>query len=204
MVDAAFPTPGEAALRNIRVQTFIRSWGIDAVRRHGSTPWTSTADRFEQDVLPNLELIREKGFTEPTQESFNGARDGCEIGDVLQAAAPAFEDWFALVGPLARAVQGTLDDPGLTALKAPMADCLRTATGLAVSDRDPASSFVGAWTASTPRAGARPPRPTPTAGRMLLRRLDAAAARPAAGVRRQHRALLERFAAQLATLGYAP
>ena len=80
VVDAAFPTPGRAALRNIRVQTFLRSWGVTTCGGKGA-PLDSTADRFEQDTLPSLELIREKGFTEPGLESFKGARDDCQIGD---------------------------------------------------------------------------------------------------------------------------
>jgi hypothetical protein len=203
VVDAAFPTPGRAALRNIRVQTFVRSWGVDQCGGTGA-PVDSTADRFEQDVLPNLGLIREKGFTEPVRESFKGARSGCEIGDVLRAAAPAFEDWFALAGPWHELVQGTLDDPGLTALKAPMADCLRTATGLAVSDRDPASSFVGALDGVDDAARERAAAAYAECGADYFGRLEQLllAQRPA--YVEEHRALLEGFAAQLATLGYTP
>lgn len=36
VVDATFPMPGQAALRNIRVQTFLRSWGVDACGGRGA------------------------------------------------------------------------------------------------------------------------------------------------------------------------
>jgi len=204
VIDAVFPTPGRAALRNIRVQTFLRSWGVDRCGGTGA-PLDSTADRFEQDTLPSLELIREKGFTEPVAESFAGAREDCQIGFELQAAAPAFEDWYALAGPWDQLVEATLEDPELTALEAPMADCLREATGLDVSDRNPATSFVGAAD-GVDRDDRREQAAVAYAdcGADYFGELEALllAQRPA--YVEQHRALLERFAAQLAGLGYTP
>jgi hypothetical protein len=203
VVDAAFPTPGGAALRNIRVQTFVRSWAVDQCGGHGA-PADSTSDRYEQNVLPSLELIREKGFTEPSQESFEGARDDCQIGDELQAAAPAFEDWFALAGPWHELVQSTLKDPGLTALKTPMAECLTAATGLRVSSRDPATSFLGAVDGSEDAARQQEAVAYADCGADYFGRLEELllAQRPAYVA--QHRALIEQFAVQLAGLGYTP
>jgi hypothetical protein len=203
VVDAAFPTPGQAALRNIRVQTFVRSWGVDQCGGTGA-PVDSTADRFEQDVLPSLDLIREKGFTEPSQESFKGARDDCEIGDELQAAAPAFQDWFALAGPWHELVQSTLQDPELTALEAPMADCLRTATGLDVDDGDPATSFLGAVDGADGADRDQAAAAYADCGADYFGQLERLllAKRPAYVA--QHRSLLEQFAAQMVTLGYTP
>ena len=203
VIDAAFPTPGRAALRNIRVQTFVRSWGVDRCGGTGA-PLDSTADRFAQDTLPSLELIREKGFTEPVLESFKGARDDCQIGDELQAAAPAFEDWYALTVPWHQLVETTLADPSLTSLEAPMAGCLREATGLDVDDRNPATSFVGAVDGSTEVVKQRAAEAYADCGADYFGELEELllAQRPAYVA--QHRALLERFAAQLAGLGYRP
>lgn len=203
VIDAAFPTPGRAALRNIRVQTFLRSWGVTTCGGTGA-PLDSTADRFEQDTLPSLELIREKGFTEPVVESFEGAREDCQIGDELQAVAPAFEDWFELTGPWHQLVETTTADPGLTALEAPMADCLREATGLGVNDRSPATSFLGAADGIDNARRERAAAAYADCGADYFGELEALllAQRPAYVA--EHRALLERFAAQLAALGYAP
>jgi hypothetical protein len=203
VVDAAFPTPGQAALRNIRVQTFVRSWGVSACGGTGA-PADSTSDRFEQDVLPSLQLIREKGFTEPSQESFKGARDDCEIGDELQAAAPAWQEWFDLAGPWHELVQTVLEDSELTALRAPMAQCLHTATGVDVDAHDPATSFLGAMDGASSAERQRDAAAYADCGadyfgeveRLLL------AQRPA--YVSLHRQLLEQFAVQLVALGYTP
>ena len=203
VVDAAFPTPGRAALRNIRVQTFLRSWGVDACGGTGA-PLDSTADRFEQDKLPSLELIREKGFTEPVLESFDGARDDCQIGDELQAAAPAFEDWSALTAPWHELVQTTLEDPGLTALEPPMADCLRTATGLDVADRNPATSFVGAADGVDDAERQQAAEAYADCGADYFGEFERLLLAQRPSYVDQHRALLEEFAAQLVALGYTP
>jgi hypothetical protein len=203
VVDAAFPTPGGAALRNMRVQTFLRSWGVDRCGGTGA-PVDSTADRFEQDLLPSLELIRQKGFTEPVEESFAGARKDCQIGDELQAAAPAWPAWSELTGPWHELVEATLQDPGLTALKAPMADCLRSATGLDVSARDPATSFLGGMDDTSDAQKQEGAGAYADCGADYFGELEELllARRPA--YVDQHRRLLEQFAAQLAGLGYTP
>jgi hypothetical protein len=203
VVDAAFPTPGQAALRNIRVQTFLRSWGVTSCGGTGA-PADSTSDRFEQDVLPSLELIREKGFTEPSQESFKGARADCEIGDELQAAAPAWQRWFGLAGPWHQLVQTVLEDPGLDALRAPMAQCLHTATGVEVSAHDPATSFVGAMDGASSAERQRDAVAYADCGADYFGEMEQLllAQRPA--YVSLHRQLLEQFAAQLVGLGYRP
>ena len=203
VADAAFPTPGRAALRNIRVETFLRSWGVTTCGGTGA-PLDSTADRFEQDTLPSLELIRERGFSEPVLESFKGAREDCQIGDELQAVASAFEDWSALSGPWSQLVESTLEDPGLTALEAPMAECLRSATGLDVSVRNPATSFLGAVDGSSDAAKQEAAIAYADCGADYFGELERLllAQRPVYVA--EHRALLERFAAQLTGLGYSP
>jgi hypothetical protein len=203
VIDAAFPTPGRAALRNIRVQTFLRSWGVTTCGGTGA-PVDSTADRFEQDTFPSLELIREKGFTEPSQESFKGARDDCQIGDELEAAAPAWQGWFDLTEPWHQLVETTLEDPGLTALEAPMADCLREATGVDVSVRNPATSFLGALDGSNDALKQQAAAAYADCGADYFGELEELllAQRPAYVA--QHRELLERFADQLVALGYTP
>jgi len=203
VVDAAFPTPGRAALRNIRVNTFLRSWGVTRCGGTGA-PLDSTADRYAQDTVPSLELIREKGFTEPSQESFKGARDDCQIGDELEAAAPAFEDWFALGEPWHELVRTTLEDPGLSALKAPMAQCLREATGAQVSDRDPVDSFLGGMDEGTEEDRRQGATAYADCGADYFGELERLllAKRPA--FVDEHRELLEDFARQLTALGYRP
>jgi len=205
VVDAAFPLPGPAQRRNIRVQTFLRGWGIE---RCGGTaaPIDSTADRFEQDVLPDLELIRERGFTEPVQESTRGVDEDCQIGDLLQAAAPAWGEWRELVGPWLDLVDETLGDEGLVALRAPMAECLRQATGLAIDDADPVGSLFDA--ADDRDATDQEQRQTAAAfadcGADYFGRLEGLLRDERPAYVEQHRDLLEDFAHQIAAMGYAP
>jgi hypothetical protein len=208
VVDAAFPTPGDPQLRNIRVQTFLHGWGLERCGGRAA-PLDSTADRFEQDVLPNLELIRVRGFTEPSQESFRGVDDDCQIGDELQAAAPAWAEWRELTGPWLAVVDEALGDERLVALKAPMADCLRAATGLEIDDRDPVDSLLGA----VDHAGARGAKDQEQqqravafadCGETYFGTLESLLLAQRPTLVAQHRQLLEDFAHQLADLGYTP
>jgi hypothetical protein len=209
VIDAAFPIPGDAQLRNIRVQTFLRGWGI--LRCGGKpAPPDSTADRFEQDLFPSLSLIRERGFAEPTQESFDGFREHCQIGDKLAANASAWQDWRELVGPWLELADGVLRDEDLVAPRQSMAQCLRQATGLEISGEDPAGSLLsavdGAGTRGAvdqdlqmERAAAYADCGAGYFGRFEELLLEA---RPA--FVEEHRELLERFARQITTLGYVP
>ena len=140
VVDAAFTTPGEAASRNIRVQTFLRSWSITACGGTGE-PLDSTAMRFEQNLLPNLDLIREKGFSEPINESFAGSRKDCDTAAELAAAAPTWTAWSALSGEWHDTVETTIDDLSLAALLPNAAQCLEDKTGRTIDRRDPIDSF---------------------------------------------------------------
>ena len=205
VIDAAFPTPGDGQLRNIRVQTFLRSWGVQQCGGQGA-PLDSTADRFEQDLFPSLDLIREKGFTEEPAESFAGSREDCQIGDEIQTQAPAFEDWRELTSPWHELADTVLRDESLVALKQPMAQCLRQTTGLEVDDEDPAGSFLGAMDGSSRTLQALRQRAAAYAdcgasyfGRLEQLLLDA---RPA--MVDEHRELLEDFARQITALGYRP
>ena len=205
VIDAAFPLPGPAQRRNIRVQTFLSGWGVE---RCGGTaaPIDSTADRFEQDVLPDLELIRERGFTEPTVESRRGIDEDCQIGDMLQAAAPAWGAWRDLLGPWLDLVDETLQDERLRALRAPMAACLRQATGADIDDEDPVGSLFDR--ADSRNATDQERRQTAVAfadcGADYFGTLEALLLDRRPAYVEQHRVLLEDFAQQIEAMGYTP
>jgi hypothetical protein len=208
VIDAAFPTPGDAQLRNIRVHTFLRGWGIE---RCGGTaaPLDSTADRFDQDLFPSLDLIRERGFTEPTQESFAGARDDCEIGEELQEHAPALQDWFELAGPWHDLSDAVVQNPELVALGRPMAQCLRQATGLEIDDKDPAGSFLGAVDQAGGRSATDHEQMERAAayadcGKSYFGTLEELLMGQRPTYVERHRELLEEFARQISALGYTP
>lgn len=205
VIDAAFPLPGPAQRRNIRVQTFLHGWGIE---RCGGTagPIDSTADRFEQDVLPDLELIRERGFTEPTQQSMRGVDEDCQIGAELQAAAPAWGEWRELLGPWLDLVDQTLQDERLRSLQAPMAECLRQTTGLPIDDADPVGSLFDS--ADDRDATGQQQRQTAAAfadcGADYFGTLEALLLDLRPAYVAQRRELLEDFAQQIEAMGYAP
>lgn len=155
-------------------------------------------------MLPSLELIREKGFTEPSQESFRGARDDCQIGDELQAAAPAWQAWFELAGPWHELVETALKDESLTSLKEPMAQCLNTATGLDVDARDPATSFLGAVDGSDVAERQQLAIAYAECGADYFGRLEQLLLDERPAMVEQHRELLEGFARQITALGYVP
>jgi hypothetical protein len=208
VIDAAYPLPGDAQLRNIRVQTFLHGWGLERCGGKAAPP-DSTADRFEQDLLPSLSLIRERGFTEPMQESFEGFRDDCQIGDELAAHAPAWEDWRDLMGPWLQHADGVQEDEDLVAPRQAMAECLREATDLDISDEDPVGSLLDAADGAGSRGATdadQMERAVAFAdcgagyfGRFEELLLEA---RPA--FVEEHRGLLKRFARQLTALGYVP
>lgn len=135
VVDGVYWTPGAGVRRGMRVQTFAISIGVQEC---GGDPiqLDSTEDRPAQNLYPDLELIRERGFAE------NGPsyRDDLDA-DCAEIAPDSLTSWDAW-----RSLETAWDDAALTAQeespaldnqKASMAKCLRDETGLAVDDEDP-------------------------------------------------------------------
>jgi hypothetical protein len=208
VIDAAFPIPGDAQLRNIRVQTFLRGWGIEQCGGKAAPP-DSTADRFEQDLFPSLSLIRERGFTEPVQESFDGFREHCQPGNKLAANASAWEDWRDLMSPWLEHADGVLEDEDLVAPRHAMAECLREATGLDISDEDPVGSLLDAVDEDGSRGNVDdPPMERAAAfadcGAGYFGRFEDLLLESRPAFVEEHRQLLERFARQITSLGYVP
>jgi hypothetical protein len=208
VIEATFQTPGDGQLRNIRVHTFVRGWGLEQCGGQAA-PLGDTAGRFAQNVTPSLSLIRERGFTEPEQEKFDGYDEDCQPGEELQARAPAFEDWSTLAVSWQVVIETALRDRTLLALKAPMAQCLRAATGLEIDDRDPAGSLLGAVDGAGTRGASDQERQTEQAaayadcGANYFGRLEELLLLERPAYVEQHRELLEEFAEQIAALGYS-
>ncbi|WP_418063852.1 hypothetical protein [Pimelobacter simplex] len=207
VIDASFTVPGRAQLRRIRVERFVRGWGID--RCGGKAPpLDGTADRFEQGLYPDLGLIRRKGLSEPV-EKIDYGREDCQVGDEIGKRMSAFWDWAKLAIPWDEVTQTLVQDESLVPVKVSMASCLRGRTGLEVSDEDPAISYMGSVNKAV------------VSDSSLARMMDLSVAFADCGedyyaaLRRllekkrpalieRHREVLEKFATELVELGYVP
>lgn len=207
VIDASFTLPGRSQLRRMRVERFARGWGIE--RCGGKAPpLDGTADRFEQALYPDLDLIRRKGINESV-EKIDYGREDCQVGDQIGKRMPSFWDWAKLAIPWDEVTQTVVQDASLAPVKEAMATCLRDRTGLEVSDDDPAGSFMGSVDRSFllsdsvakmmdySVAFADCGEDYYAALRTLLEKK-----RPA--LIERHREVLEKFATELVELGYVP
>ncbi|WP_377321255.1 hypothetical protein ACFJIY_19160 [Pimelobacter simplex] len=207
VIDASFTLPGRAQLRRIRVERFVRGWGIERCGGQ-APPLEGTADRFEQGLYPDLGLIRRKGLSEPV-EKIDYGREECQVGDEIGKRMSSFWDWAKLAIPWDEVTQTLVQDESLVPVKVSMASCLRARTGLEVSDEDPAISYMGSVNKAV------------VSDSSLTRMMDLSVAfadcgedyyaalrtllekkRPA--LIERHREVLEKFAAELVELGYVP
>lgn len=150
VIAATYPGPGPEALRMMRVQTFLANIGIEEC---GGTPdpLDQTSDRYSQDQIPNLDLIREHGFTEPEAPGRTSVDDSCD--EIAPDSIGSFDRWMETRSPWWTSVDRLMDDPSLDELKVSMAQCLRDRSGLKVKEADPAGSFLGAVDGALQRDG---------------------------------------------------
>ena len=219
-----FPAPGPSVRRMMRVSTFMTDF-IETTC--GSTERRSidrTVERAEQQVFPDLELIRTKGLVEIDPRADRegnippppGFRQGCDArskGNLFERV-PSRLPAMNLREPWRDVVATVEQDPSVVALKAPFAQCLRNGTkgtGMVISSEDPAPTFLTqsdlAWVRGklTKRENERLiPRLYVKCGTAYFARTQALleAQRPA--MIERNRELLERFARELVAIGYVP
>lgn len=107
-------------------------------------PIDSTANRWEQDLAPDLELIRARGFAE-NRESLDEDRRIQQIQKDCPDLAPDIPkvaEWSELQGVWVRDAQVVTTDDSLTEVKAAMARCLNQRVGKEVDPAAPAFSFL--------------------------------------------------------------
>ncbi|HEX2894591.1 MAG TPA: hypothetical protein VHO29_11380 [Marmoricola sp.] len=210
VVESVFMLPGPSQLRAIRVSNFTQDLLFKACGGVGP-PLDSTADRFMQQLFPDLELIRERGIVEPDSPAVRpGTKPGCDIvSSGLSRRLPSRENVMDLIQPWLDVVTTTLQDPTLLALKKPMWVCMTSQSSLDVG-QDVPGDFLKATNIALSQLGA-----TSTEVKALsriyadcsdpyftrLRRL-LLPRRPAEIER--NRELLERYASELVGLGYLP
>ncbi|GAA3647251.1 hypothetical protein GCM10022237_03470 [Nocardioides ginsengisoli] len=219
-----FPAPGPSVRRMMRVSTFIGDFIVIACGATERPSIDRTVERAEQDVFPDLELIRTKGLVEKDPRvdregnplPLPGLRQGCDArskGNLFERV-PSRIDAMHLREPWDDVVATVEQDPSVVALKAPFAQCLRKGTkgtGVVVSNEDPAPTFLtqtdlayARHKISTRDRERRIPRLYVKCGRRYFARTQALleARRPA--MIERHRELLERFARELVAIGYVP
>jgi len=146
-IEARFMGPGDGVRRAMRVREVNHQGGI---RKCGGEPTRSlgtTANRWDQGLFPDMELIRLYGFG-IGQSSDDDAKILATLpsGCGLFPAIPDFDKWFALQGAWHDVVLTILQDPTMVSLKKPMATCLTDRTGLRVKEESPADSYLAALT----------------------------------------------------------
>jgi hypothetical protein len=153
VIEASFMVPGDGVRRAMRVREFNRQAGI---RKCGGQPTRSldtTANRWDQSLFPDLELIREKGFGgDQKEEASDAGLDDKALESISQECKnlfppiPDFETWFALQGVWYDTVLSQLQAPAMVPLKKPMATWLTDRTGLKVAQDDPARFYLAVLT----------------------------------------------------------
>ncbi|MFT4216736.1 MAG: hypothetical protein QM619_06065 [Micropruina sp.] len=143
VIEATFTVPGRGVIRGLRVTEFARQNGIQKCGGKAG-PSDSTANRPDQSMFPDLELIRERGFA----ENGSSLEEDKQLQELprdcnLLPDVPRAEDWHNLSASWAREVASpALADASLSSLKGPMAQCLTDRVGKEIDPVDPASSFL--------------------------------------------------------------
>jgi hypothetical protein len=134
-VEGAYWMPGSGVLRGMRVQTFLMSIGVGECGGE-PIPIDSTQDRPAQNLYPDLELIRERGFVEQGPSYRDALSDDCE-----ELAPDSIESWGAWRDLTFQWEDEALtvqeEAPTLEEEKTSMTDCLVERTGLNVDEEDP-------------------------------------------------------------------
>jgi hypothetical protein len=167
----------------------------------------ATDMRIDQAHYADLELIAEKGLTEAPQPKPKMVDEACRT-----AKSPSERAWRALDVPWAEVTRTATQSSSVVATHASTTACLRRQTGLTVDESDPAGSYLSnvdgalakARTTDFTEARRRFSVAFATCAKDYFAAMAAEllAARPALVER--NRELLERYAAELAALGYVP
>jgi len=204
----AFPLPGPSELRTMRV--ILASIGLPNVACGGENvrDLNNTSFRFDQARYADLDLIAAKGLTEPEMPQPARASPSCRMKKL-----PSFGQWSELLVPWRDATLTAANAPSVVATHARTAECLRRASGLKVDDGDPTVSYLNAVDyllsgLSSRVLSAQYQRKFSRAYARCTRSYFAVLGAQLRPVKQRlverNRELLERYAAELAALGYVP
>jgi hypothetical protein len=203
----AFPLPGPTELRTMRITLASIGYPNAACGGENFSNLNDTSLRLDQARYADLQLIAKKGLSQPEPPLPPRMSASC-----LAKQTPAFSAWHALAGAWQDATLTAANSAPVVATHAKTASCLRKATGLAVSVGDPTAAYLNKVDYALSGVGG-------TQWTVLERKFSLAYARCAqsyfAAMARQlrpvkrrlierNRELLERYASELAALGYVP
>jgi hypothetical protein len=204
----AFPLPGETELRTIRVT--LASIGLSNAACGGESiaNLDDTSVRFDQARYADLKLIAAKGLTEPELPQPARASEACRAQKL-----PSFSQWANLGAAWQDATLTAAGAPEVVATHPRTASCLERASGLRVEPGDPTGSYLNAVDyalsgQSSASASSRLQHKFSAAFVRCTSSYFAAIAGQLKPMKRllveRNRELLERYAAELAALGYVP
>jgi hypothetical protein len=210
VVESVYMVPGPNQRRVIRLSNFTQDLIFASCGGVGP-PLDNTADRFMQQLFPDLELIQERGLVEPESPVVHaGTKPGCDIvSSGVSKQLPSREDVMDLIQPWLDIVMTTTEDPALLALKRPMWECMTSRSSLDVG-QDVPIDFLKAVNVALARDGAETTEMKTLSGiyadcgDAYFKRLRELLLPKRPAEFERNRELLQRYASELMALGYLP
>lgn len=206
VIEAAFPSPGDGIRRMMRVRLFARSLLNEACGGPPLGDIDATGGRYEQAAIPDLDLIRERGLSEPDP----AGNKLVSLGPCADEVLPAYRDWFNLGAPWSDVLTNALQSAPVVKQRPEAAGCLEDRTSLPVDESDPAASFISQTDRemSSGRGSATQMRDFSVAYADCTAAYFEAIAHEVEARRpemiERNRELLESFAQQIVSAGYVP
>lgn len=206
VIDASFWTPGPGVRRGMRVQMFVVSIGVKECGGD-PPPLDSTEDRPAQNLYPDLELIRERGFAENLPSYREGL--GADCPDLAPDNLESWEAWRELTflwDDVSLTVQG--ESEALDAEEDVLAQCLQDRTGLNFDEADPTTFLLAVDNAHVDGATDQEMKSFAAAyaecGKPYFSAFAAELQDDRKKLIERNRELLTRFALEIADAGYVP
>ena len=204
----AFPLPGDSELRTIRVT--LASIGLVNAACGGENfaNLDDTSLRFDQARYADLKLIAAKGLTEHEPPQPARASEACRAQKL-----PSFAQWTNLGAAWQDATLTAASSDQVVATHARTAECLQRTSGLKVASGEPTGSYLNAvdYVLSSQTSARASSRLLQKFSAVFVRCTPSYFAAMAAELKpmkqrlvERNRELLERYAAELAALGYVP
>jgi hypothetical protein len=204
----AFPMPGPSQLQTIHVT--LASIGLPNAACGGENfrNLSDTSFRFDQARYADLDLIAGKGLAEPEMRQPIRAPEACRA-----RKTPTFSQWYMLAAAWRDATATAAKASRVMATHAKTTRCLQRASGLRVDYGDPTASYLAAVDYAlsglkSAEASSSLQHKFSVAFVQCTKSYFSALATQLEPMKerlvRRNKKLLERYAAELAALGYVP
>lgn len=205
VIDGALWMPGASVRRGMRVQMFAMSM---AVQECGGqpVPLTSTEDRPAQNLYPDLDLIRDRGFAENGPSYRDSLPPDCT--ELAPDGLPSWGAWRDVMVEWENEALTAQSDPSVAGVRDQMSQCLSERTGLEFSREDPTSFLLAVDYADIDGATDRQMKGFASAyadcGKPYFDTIAALLKSTRDDYIERHREALAEFAVQIADSGYVP